>query len=538
MAKGHLAVIEAQAGIAVDPGTGLFFIGDTDTGMYLADPGEVAFTLLGEEAARLTPGGMSVQHSLTVERDLVLYASDSPRIELRLSDATGDGLGSILFEAVDDLESGEIVYFDSNAMPDPEMRFYVAGESILHLWDDTIWVDGNLAAEGGLYVMGNATVDGNAIVGGELALGDWLGSTKASLLFDDALESLFISITDSGGSEDVAQATTSRFDLFVPLSVTGDLSVHKTGGPTLKLSGMAGLQEGRILFEGPGAPETDGEISYEPDTGTLTIRPNAATSSGRVSIGPNSVNVSSNLYVTGNTTVDGNATVGGNLVASGQLRGREAFLVGDAPGTAGNRVMYFPINNLADSHYYLWADAAGAGSDSTRLWLDGPNGGEVVIGPRSSASRFGQVRLRANSVVIDTPPYSGSTGYSVQHTGILPVYFHKFTESGSASTGGATPTWTFDLRAGSFYLLNIHVGGNEGGTSWGCARTYIISGGGDAASQMSMVELVQGNYNGGASRFTGASLLSGPDRIRIDVKGISGTTSYTVRATLVEMRNF
>src|SRR5690606_12751398 len=128
--------------------------------------------------------------------------------------------------------------------------------------------------------------------------------------------------------------------------------------------------------------------------------------------------------------------------------------------------------NPADSHYYLWADATGAGSDNSRLWLDGPNGGEVVIGPRSGASRFGQIRLRANNVVIDTPPYSGSIGYSVQHTGVLPMYFRKFTTSGTASTSGVTQTWTIEMRAGSFYLLNIHVGGNESGTNWGCGRTY------------------------------------------------------------------
>lgn len=151
---------------------------------------------------------------------------------------------------------------------------------------------------GDLFVMGDARIGGDAAVTGELALGDWSGSTKASLLFDDALESLFISITDSGGSEDVAQATTSRFDLFVPLSVTGDLSVHKTGGPTLKLSGMAGLQEGRILFEGPGAPDADGAIRYAPDPGLFMIRPDAATSSGQVSIDTGGVHINGDLHVT------------------------------------------------------------------------------------------------------------------------------------------------------------------------------------------------------------------------------------------------
>src|SRR5690554_2322467 len=41
----------------------------------------------------------------------------------------------------------------------------------------------------------------------------------------------------------------------------------------------------------------------------------------------------------GDLLVIGNATVTGDLVASGQLRGRETFLTGNAPGTANNRVM-------------------------------------------------------------------------------------------------------------------------------------------------------------------------------------------------------
>src|SRR5690606_22186561 len=133
-----------------------------------------------------------------------------------------------------------------------------------------------------------------------------------------------------------------------------------------------------------------GSIRYVPSPVQFIIRPNAYTSSGQVTIDA------------GGVSIDGNAVAAGNLVALGQLRGQQASLTGNAPGTSGNRVMYIPTYNPADSHYYLWADAAGAGSDNSRLWLDGPNGGEVVIGPRSGASRFGQIRLRADNVVIDT----------------------------------------------------------------------------------------------------------------------------------------
>src|SRR5690606_12892393 len=75
-----------------------------------------------------------------------------------------------------------------------------------------------------------------------------------------------------------------------------DLSVHKTGGPTLKLSGMAGLQEGRILFEG--APDADGAIRYAPDPGMFMIQPDTTTSSGRVSIDTGGVSINGDLHVT------------------------------------------------------------------------------------------------------------------------------------------------------------------------------------------------------------------------------------------------
>jgi len=52
--------------------------------------------------------------------------------------------------------------------------------------------------------------------------------------------------------------------------------------------------------------------------------------------------------------------------------------------------------------YGLFRDATGAGGNDTRLWLDAPHAGEVIVGPRSSASWLGRLRIRALTLRIET----------------------------------------------------------------------------------------------------------------------------------------
>ena len=46
--------------------------------------------------------------------------------------------------------------------------------------------------------------------------------------------------------------------------------------------------------------------------------------------------------------------------------------------------------------YTLYVDNAGAGGNNTRVWLDGPDGGEFIVGPRSGSALFGNIRLRTS----------------------------------------------------------------------------------------------------------------------------------------------
>lgn len=50
-----------------------------------------------------------------------------------------------------------------------------------------------------------------------------------------------------------------------------------------------------------------------------------------------------------------------------------------------------------NQNYKVYADNAGAGSDNSRVWLDGPNGGEAIIGPRGGLDFFGSIRLKTNA---------------------------------------------------------------------------------------------------------------------------------------------
>src|SRR5690606_34551487 len=59
-------------------------------------------------------------------------------------------------------------------------------------------------------------------------------------------------------------------------------------------------------------------------------------------------------------------------------------------------------NQLMDLQqgYRIFSDNTGAGSHNSRLWLDGPEGGEVVVGPRSGPP-LDQIRLRTNTTRIE-----------------------------------------------------------------------------------------------------------------------------------------
>jgi len=71
----------------------------------------------------------------------------------------------------------------------------------------------------------------------------------------------------------------------------------------------------------------------------------------------------------------------------------------DPAGSAINKQLDFT------GGYALYRDAAGAGGDNTRLWINTPHAGEIIVGPRPSANWLGQLRIRALDTLIQT--YTG-----------------------------------------------------------------------------------------------------------------------------------
>lgn len=61
-----------------------------------------------------------------------------------------------------------------------------------------------------------------------------------------------------------------------------------------------------------------------------------------------------------------------------------------APPSSGSNIIKF------NHGYGIWVDNAGSGGAGNRLWIDTPNLGEVVIGPRSGGSFLGQIRIRTD----------------------------------------------------------------------------------------------------------------------------------------------
>lgn len=113
------------------------------------------------------------------------------------------------------------------------------------------------------------------------------------------------------------------------------------------------------------------------------------------------------------------------------------------PSAANLALGFIPASG---SQYNFYADNAGSGTDNTRLWLDTPNQGQVVIGPRSSGSRLADIRLRANNLYLDTPPYAGSAGFPV-------AFYRAGTFTPNISTAGNAPAVSYSDRVGNYIRI-------------------------------------------------------------------------------------
>jgi len=109
-------------------------------------------------------------------------------------------------------------------------------------------------------------------------------------------------------------------------------------------------------------------------------------------------------------TIDLNASTEVNIDGDVDLNGAL-----DISGTAGTSNLQI---TFAEG-YEIYADntTTGGGSANSRIWFEAPNGGELVLGPRTSGHKLHNMRLRATTIaaegildIADTTDASDATG--------------------------------------------------------------------------------------------------------------------------------
>lgn len=165
---------------------------------------------------------------------------------------------------------------------------------------------------------------------------------------------------------------------------------------TAAAGGGGGTLDQAYDFGGPGAGRT-----ITADAGAVNVAgPNGLTVNGNLGVGTTSP--AQKLHVVG-TTARFDATV----------------LLKDPGASAANQQM-----DLTGG-YSIYRDAAGAGGNNTRLWIDGPATGEMVLGPRGGTSYLGNLRLRSDNISLETSLGGGSQV--------------KLLQNGNVGIGTATP---------------------------------------------------------------------------------------------------
>ena len=97
--------------------------------------------------------------------------------------------------------------------------------------------------------------------------------------------------------------------------------------------------------------------------------------------------------------------------------------------------------------YKIYADNDGAGSDSSRLWFEAPDNGEIVLGPRTGDHSLHQIRLRGTTVGVEgilTVSGAATVGGLVTANGGLVIQngdTFTFNTVGLTSVIDSTETW-------------------------------------------------------------------------------------------------
>lgn len=131
----------------------------------------------------------------------------------------------------------------------------------------------------------------------------------------------------------------------------------------------------------------------------------------------------------------------------------------DTPASASNQALVLPEG------YSVYADNTGSGADNSRLWVECPDNGQVVIGPRTGANALADLRLRTDATTasaancfIDSSTYqikrSTSSRRYKQDIGaaevdprVLDLHPVRFRDRGEVTELGNAAPWHLGLIA-------------------------------------------------------------------------------------------
>ena len=128
---------------------------------------------------------------------------------------------------------------------------------------------------------------------------------------------------------------------------------------------------------------SDSKLSFHDQGGGENI---VASADGHLEI-----NAGTTLDLTA-PTIDLNASTEVNIDGDVDLNGAL-----DISGTAGSSNLQI---TFAEG-YKIYADNDGTGSDSSRLWFEAPDNGEMVLGPRTGGHELHNLRLRSTTIAAE-----------------------------------------------------------------------------------------------------------------------------------------
>jgi hypothetical protein len=149
-------------------------------------------------------------------------------------------------------------------------------------------------------------------------------------------------------------------------------------------------------------PDVAGTVVTTGDTGTVTSTMlldgtivNADINASAAIADTKLATIATAGKVSNSATTATDANTASAIVARGASGGFSAGTVTLNPTAGdGSRALQFNEN------YAIFADNTGAGTASNRLWIDTPDEGEIVLGPRAGANKLHDIRLRARHVNI------------------------------------------------------------------------------------------------------------------------------------------